>query len=595
MPSRARVPALVLSLMIWFASAACAQSGSGSTPSPGAQPNPQPGGVTIHMGGPGKGTVQTVPTAPPGAASGVMQTLAAANGFFAERKIPEAAAKYQAVVKADPKIIPGQVGLMRCLLMLQKIDEAQAAAASAIALLPSAPQVLTTAADVEFRAGKISEAERLYLKSITLSGNDAEPFIGLSRIYKAESLNRRAYENLKRAHEVAPDNGPVQLLYFHSLPQADQIPALESYLAKPNLNPQIARTLQQYVAFLKKNAAAPVHACKLAGNVQQTDTKLNPIERGGMKLGAVGLNVKINKQEVHLALDTGATGILLGRAASEKIGLQRLGYQPIVGVGDAGMQGGFTAVADRIRIGDLEFQDCVVKVTDQATPVTGQDGLIGADVFSSYLIDIDIPSAKLRLSPLPQRPNEPAPLPVLQTMSPDTDDSGISVTPPTASKTSSTLTDLPKDAYVAPDMSSWTKVYRFRSLLLVPTLVDRTGPMLFLIDTGSFSNVLSTRAAQQVTKIQPDNSMQIRGMSGNVGKVYTAEKATLQFGRYQQQNQDLVTIDLGAITRQSGTEVSGILGFKMLRILQVKIDYRDGLVDFIYDPKHLPKQVRVGD
>src|SRR5208283_302566 len=29
--------------------------------------------------------------------------------------------------------------------------------------------------------------------------------------------------------------------------------------------------------------------------------------------------------------------------------------------------------------------------------------------------------------------------------------------------------------------------------------------------------------------------------------------------------------------------VSGILGFELLRMLQVKIDYRDGLVDFAYD------------
>jgi predicted aspartyl protease len=592
MPSQPRVLSLALSIM-FFASAACAQNGSGSTLSPGSQSNPQSPGVIIHMGSAGKGTVQTVPTAPPPATSGIMPTLAAANQLFAERKIPEAAAKYQAVVKADPKVIPAQVGLLRCYLMMQKVDEAQAAATSAVAILPAAPQVLTTAADVQFRAGKLPEAERLYSKAIALYANDPEPYIGLSRVFKAESLYRRAYENLKRAHEVAPDNGPVQLLYFHSLPQANQIPALESYLAKPNLNPQIVRVLQQYVVFLKKTAAAPVHACRLAANVQQTDAKLNPIARTGMVLGAVGLNVKINKQEVHLALDTGATGILLGRTASEKIGLQRLAYQPIVGVGDAGTQGGFTAVADRIRIGDLEFQDCVVKVTDQATPVTGQDGLIGADVFSSYLIDIDIPSAKLRLSPLPQRPNEAAQPPTLQTMAQDSDDMGSDATP--AAKASTTLSDLPKDAYVAPDMTSWTKVYRFHSLLLVPTLVDRTGPMLFLIDTGSFSNVLSTRAAQQVTKVQLDPSMQIRGVSGNVSQVYSADKATLQFGRYEQQNQDIVTIDLSAITRQTGAEVSGILGFKMLRILQVKIDYRDGLVDFIYDPKHLPKQVRVGD
>ena len=54
-----------------------------------------------------------------------------------------------------------------------------------------------------------------------------------------------------------------------------------------------------------------------------------------------------------------------------------------------------------------------------------------------------------------------------------------------------------------------------------------------------------------------------------------------------------MTLDLSAVSKSTGTEVSGILGFEMLRILQVKIDYRDGLVDFVYDPKHLPKGISI--
>ena len=83
-------------------------------------------------------------------------------------------------------------------------------------------------------------------------------------------------------------------------------------------------------------------------------------------------------------------------------------------------------------------------------------------------------------------------------------------------------------------------------------------------------------------------------MSGTVSKVYTADKATLQFGRYEQDNQDVVTFDLSPVCKQTGTEVSGILGYNMLRILQTKIDYRDGLVDFVYDPARLPKQIKLG-
>ncbi len=39
------------------------------------------------------------------------------------------------------------------------------------------------------------------------------------------------------------------------------------------------------------------------------------------------------------------------------------------------------------------------------------------------------------------------------------------------------------------------------------------------------------------------------------------------------------------ISDHAGTEISGTLGFTPLRLLDIKIDYRDGLVDFGYDAK----------
>jgi tetratricopeptide (TPR) repeat protein len=584
---RLRIVCLALPL-VFCTAVSHAQNGNSSAPQSTA-PAPGVTGLTIH-GSNAQGQSTIVPTTPSSNASAVMARLAEANQLFAQRKIPDAAIKYQEIVKADPKVALAQVGLMRCLLMMHKVDNAQAAATAALAALPTSPQVLTAAADVQFRSGKIPESEKLYVKAENLDPKAPEPYLGLAQIYKAYSLYGRAYQNLKKAHEVAPNNPPVQLMYFHSLPHADQIPTLEAYLAKPDINPQMARGLQGYLTALKKGAAAPAHVCKLVSNVQQTDTKLNSVARPDTRLGAVGLNVQINKQDVRLALDTGATGVLLGRAAAEKLGLQRLGYQPIMGMGDSGSQGGYTALANRIRIGSLEFQDCVVKVTDAESPVTGQDGLIGSDVFSSYLIDIDIPAAKLRLSPLPKRPNESAQPAALQTMS---QEQGEDADESSDAAKAGGLSDIPMDAYVDPSMANWTKVYRFRSLLLVPTSVDHIGPLLFMLDSGSFSNILSTRTAQQVTALRSNPNMQVRGMSGTVSKVYTADKATLQFGRYSQDNQDVVALDLSNVSRQTGTEVSGILGFRMLRILQIKIDYRDGLVDFVFDPRHLPKDIDI--
>ena len=55
---------------------------------------------------------------------------------------------------------------------------------------------------------------------------------------------------------------------------------------------------------------------------------------------------------------------------------------------------------------------------------------------------------------------------------------------------------------------------------------------------------------------------------------------------------DVVTFDLSPQSRRIGTEVSGFLGFDMLQILELKLDYRDGLVDFQYDPKRVKRFVR---
>jgi hypothetical protein len=47
----------------------------------------------------------------------------------------------------------------------------------------------------------------------------------------------------------------------------------------------------------------------------------------------------------------------------------------------------------------------------------------------------------------------------------------------------------------------------------------------------------------------------------------------------------MVAFDTTRMSNSSGVEISGMLGFGMLYQMEVRIDYRDGLVDFGYDPK----------
>src|ERR1035438_4365889 len=530
--------------------------------------------------------------------------LSSAGMLYRAGRFEEAAAEFQAMVKADPKLVPAQVGLVHSLLRQEKIEEAHAAAIRALTLLPNAAPLATAMGDVQFRLGEMPEAERSYLKAVNLNPKDPAPYLALARVYRAYSLYRRAYDELERAHQIAPDSPAMERIWVSTLPPRERIAAIEAFLARSlPQDPEDTASLRREFDFLKATVDMPAHACRLVSKVQQTNTKLLVLPSPISHLGASGLEVKLNGRSNSLALDTGTSGILVRSPAAEKAGLTRIGEQRIGGLGDTGRPGGYVAVAAHIRVGDLEFEDCMVRVVEAAGP--GQnDGLIGTDVFGAYVIDIDIPGQKLRLSPLPKRPDEAAAPTALNsageiraTPEDNVENGGEQRTapPPNQTKQANVAANphLPKDAYVAPEMARWTKVFRFGQILLIPTLVDGSKPMLFMIDTGSFTNILSTRAAREVTKVRSDSRMQVKGLSGTVTNVYRADKATLQFGHYSQENQDIVTLDLSAISKSAGTEVSGILGFEMLRILQVKIDYRDGLVDFLYDPKHLPKGISI--
>ncbi len=54
----------------------------------------------------------------------------------------------------------------------------------------------------------------------------------------------------------------------------------------------------------------------------------------------------------------------------------------------------------------------------------------------------------------------------------------------------------------------------------------------------------------------------------------------------------MATIDLSKLCKNLGIEVSGFLGYPIFRLVEMKIDYRDGLVQFTYDPNKLPAALR---
>jgi hypothetical protein len=473
---------------------------------------------------------------------------------------------------------------------------------AALVVQPNAAALLAAKGDVQFRNGEMPEAELSYLAARKLDRREVDTYLGLARLYGSYSLYRKAYDQLRSAHEVAPDNIEVQRAWLRMLPRKERMAALEAYLSGPHPDDEDeTKWMTEYLGFLKATADKPVHACRLVSKVEQTETKLETMYGADAhRMRGIGLSVKLNDRNAHLLLDTGAGGIMVSHKVAEKAGLTSISAVHFGGIGDKGLQSGYTAVAGHIRIGELEFQDCVVTVTDKGS-VADEDGLIGADVLGAYLIDIDLPGMRLKLSPLPKRPEDTVAPKSLnsegeeQANAEQKEDTMNEPTPKDQNSSPSAVTParrLPKDRYIAPEMADWTKVFRFGHSILVPTSVNNSKSMLFGLDTGAFSNLLSVRAGRQVSKVSSEERVRVQGVSGAVDKVYSSDQATLRFGHFQQANLGIITLDLSSISRHTGTEVSGFLGFAMLRQLEVELDYRDGLVDFKYDPKRVSSFAR---
>jgi len=536
------------------------------------------------------GYAQESPSQPASAqnASPSDNSLTEALTLYRHGKLDDAAAKYQAIIQQDSKSGDAYAGLARTYLKQEKMPEAFEAAQKGVSVAPDSMAAHTTLGEALFRMAKMAEAEGEWIKVVNSGHADPRAYLGLARLYDAYSLFAKARTMINRAHDRDLNDPEIQRRWMGTLPRGERIKLLEEYLARPtNDDAEQRESLQRYLEYLKARAQQPSKSCRLVSKVKATEAPLEAMLIDPFHMHGYGLKVKVNGQSSRLLLDTGASGLLINRKMAEKAGLQRISASKISGVGDKEGANGYIAFADSIKVGDLEFQNCPIEVSEKRS-IMDDDGLIGADVFSSFLVTIDFPNQKLKLSELPKRPNETEKEGVaLQTAEEDDP-----ATEPeehgddkSAEKKPSSLPAGPQDRYIAPEMQSYTKIFRFGHELLIPTRVGDALPKLFLIDTGGYTNMISADAAREVTKVHADSHTRIRGLNGTVNKVYTADKAVLQFSHFRQENQDLVAFDLSKISKHTGTEVSGILGFAMFQMLTMKIDYRDGLVDFEYDAK----------
>lgn len=499
-----------------------------------------------------------------------------------------ALARYHEILQEKPKSPDAHAGIIRVYLKEKKVDEAAHAAEQALAISDAA-RIRVAHAEVLFRQGKLEEAEKEWVTILNTGHPEARAYLGLSRIRRAIAMYKTAETFVKRAHDLDPIDPDIEEHWVSTLPRTERIKYLENSLAgENNWDADERLATVHYLEYLKERAKKKDRPCHLVSKVSSTETPLVRLLRDPQHLRGFGLAVALNGHKSSLMLDTGAGGIVVKRAIAEKAGVSKISASRIGGVGDKGWKNAYVGIVDSIKIGALEFQNCPIEVMESRS-VADEDGLIGADVFDDFLVDIDFPNEKLKLSELPRRPGEPEQQSLALKDEEDEADSESedSAQPSGGSdqKNAPPRRSGPQDRYIAPEMQAYSRVYLFGHDVLVPTRIGDVPSKLFLLDTGSLTNSISPAAAREVTKVGADPDMQVTGLSGSVNKVFSANKAVFTFGHLRQENQDIVAFDTTSLSDNAGTEISGFLGFTMLRFLDIKIDYRDALVDFSYDPK----------
>lgn len=275
------------------------------------------------------------------------------------------------------------------------------------------------------------------------------------------------------------------------------------------------------------------------------------IRNGPTKVLGVGLELSIQGgRPLRMLFDTGASGILISQAAVDKAGLNHVGSMEARGIGDKGSRGGFIAVAESCGIGSLKYKTCIFRALEGRGRVIGsdEDGLIGADFFSNYIVQIDFQKHTLHLTPQPKRQPNPQ---------------GY-------------------DRELQPNETDWSPVFRFGHHLYMLTRVNGKRYGLFLLDTGSTMSMMDSSFARLSTKVHSDSNMRVKGISGEVSHVFEADKAELEFAHFRQRNLGLTSFDLNNSPGHQEVRMSGIMGIPLLSMFRLSLDYRNGLVNFDY-------------
>jgi tetratricopeptide (TPR) repeat protein len=457
-----------------------------------------------------------------------------ADTAYSEGRYADAESLYRQALAGSPQDADLSAALVRTLLHENKVAQAYTQANTAVAANPHAASALAALAEVQLRQGQPWLALETLDRAQAADPCSARTHLIRSRALRIDSMYASERTELQRAYDIDPADPDIQQAWLRIVSPAHEIEGIDRALA----------TTKDVDAEIRNKAEASMHSmlpllsensqtCQVLPAAPSATLPLQPTFADVKHIDGYRLEVEFPQAKAKLIVDPAASGLYISKALAEQNGFHQ-------GAGDpAG-----TVRAASVRIGPLEFRDCIMGVSD--TPFAGKaDGFIGTDMFAPWLITLDYRLARLTLAPLP-------PLPGL----------------------------LPADRPATPDLAGFTPVYHRRQYLLVPLTFGNKSRKLFILATGMRFSAMTEDAAHSLSKMTVNFTNAEQTAQGTKVQFYR-EIFDMQLASLPQIHQGhILELDPTVIDRNAGVQIAGMLGLDVLQPLTLHLDYRDGLVKF---------------
>jgi tetratricopeptide (TPR) repeat protein len=467
-----------------------------------------------------------------------------ADKAYSEERYADAESLYVKALAQRPKDIALIAELVETLLHEGKISQASAQVNGLFPDHSRSAIALTALAEVQLRQGLPWLAMQSLDEALAVNPCDARSHLVRSGVLRIDSMYASERAEIQRAFEIDPADPDIQRAWKDIVSSANEIKSIDkSRAAMGDLDPKARQTAETSIRSLMSRLSEDSQTCQVLPAVASATLPLllpSLVEDKRQHVYRYQMEVKLPQSNAKLLMDTAASGLYISRSMAEQNNLH-----PDVGAPQD------TVHIDSVRIGPLEFRDCTAGVSETLFPDKA-DGIIGTDIFASYLITLNFQLKRLMLAPLPPQP-------------------GL----------------LPGDRSVATELKGFVPIYHRRQYLLVPVTFDNKSRKLFVLGTGMPYTAMSSEAAHSVSNLKMNFTNAERTASG-VKEEFYRDKFDLQLANLPLiQHRRIVEFDLSAIDQNAGFQVAGVLGLDILHSLVLHLDYRDGLVKFDLVDKEL--------